>query len=121
MKIQINTDAHIHGREALATQVTETIEHCLQRFQNIITRVEVHLSDQNGDKSGQLDKRCVMEARLEGRQPIAATDEAPSMVQAVKGAVEKLSKLIDSQLGRASSNERSPVKPPFVNPSENGP
>jgi len=53
----------------------------------------------------------VMEARLEGRQPIAATDEALTMELAVRGAAEKLARLIDSQLGRAASSDRSPVKP----------
>ncbi len=33
--------------------------------------MEVHRSDENGSKSGQNDKRCVTEARLEGRQPVA--------------------------------------------------
>ena len=111
MKIQVNTDAHIEGREALTTQVGVTVEHALQRFQGHVTRVEVHLSDQNGGKSGQQDKRCVMEARLEGPQPIAATDEALTMELAVRGAAEKLARLIDSQLGRAASSDRSPVKP----------
>jgi ribosome-associated translation inhibitor RaiA len=111
MKIQVNTDVHIEGREALATQVSATVEHALQRFQDHVTRVEVHLSDQNGDKSGQHDKRCVMEARLEGRPPIAATGEAATLDQAVRVAADKLARLIDSQLGRVASTNRSPVKP----------
>lgn len=36
-----------------------------------ISRVEVHLSDEDGKKGGQNDKRCMMEARLDGRQPAA--------------------------------------------------
>jgi len=111
MKIQINTDANIQGHEALAAQVSATVEHVLKRFQDNVTRVEVHLSDQNGDKSGQHDKRCVIEARLEGRAPVAATDDAPTTDQAVRGAVEKLSRLIDTQLGRLASNQRSAIKP----------
>lgn len=111
MKIQVNTDAHIEGREALATQVGAIVEHVLRHFQDHVTRVEVHLSDQNADKSGQQDKRCVMEARLEGRQPIAANDVAATLDQAVRGAAEKLSRLIGSQLGRVASGDRSPVKP----------
>lgn len=111
MKIQINTDENIEGREALATRVAGTVEHAMQRFRNQVTRLEVHLSDQNGAKSGQRDKRCVMEARLEGRQPIAASDEAATLDQAVRGAADKLARLIDSQLGRAASSERSPDKP----------
>jgi len=111
MKIQINTDANIQGCEALAAQVTATVEHVLKRFQDHVTRVEVHLSDQNGDKSGQQDKRCVMEARLEGRLPVAATDAAATTDQAIRGAADKLSRLIDNQLGRAASSERSGLKP----------
>lgn len=111
MKIQVNTDGHIEGHEALVTHVDDTVQHALQRFRDHITRVEVHLSDQNGDKGGQQDKRCVMEARPEGRPPIAVTDDAPSLHQAVRGAADKLARAIDSQLGRAASSERSPVKP----------
>lgn len=111
MKIQVNTDVHVEGREALSVRVSAAVEHALQRFQDQVTRVEVHLSDQNGDKSGQQDKRCVMEARLEGRQPMAASDEAATLDQAVRGAADKLARLIDSQLGRVASSDRSPVKP----------
>ena len=111
MKIQVNTDSNIQGREALVAQVTATVEHALKRFHDHVTRVEVHLSDQNGKKGGQEDKRCVMEARLEGRLPVAATDEAATTDQAVRGAADKLSGLIDSQLGRIASSERSPLKP----------
>jgi ribosome-associated translation inhibitor RaiA len=112
MKIQVNTDAHIEGRDALSAWVNATVEHALQHVHDQVTRVEVHLSDQNGSKSSQKDKRCVMEARLEGRQPIAATNEAASLDQAVRGAADKLARLIDSQLGRVASSDRSPVKPP---------
>jgi ribosome-associated translation inhibitor RaiA len=111
MKIQVDTDAHIEGHEALAAHVRATAEHALKRFQEHLTRLEVHLSDQNGDKAGPHNMRCVMEARLEGRPPIAATDDAQTLHQAVRGAADKLAKLIDSQLGRAASQERSPVKP----------
>jgi ribosome-associated translation inhibitor RaiA len=111
MKIQVNSDIHIEGGEALSARVSAAVEHALRRLQDQVTRVEVHLSDQNGDKSGQRDKRCVMEARLEGRQPIAAADQAATLDQAVRGAAGKLARLIDSQLGRTASSDRSPVKP----------
>ena len=57
MKIQLNTDANIDGTEALAAQVRATVEHALAHFRAHITRVEVHLSDENGGKSGQHDHR----------------------------------------------------------------
>ncbi len=100
MKIQINTDVHIDGTEALAAQVRATVEQALERFSEHVTRVEVHLGDENGGKSGQQDQRCMMEARLQGRQPVAVTDHAPSLEQAVNGAAQKLVRLLDSTLGR---------------------
>ena len=45
MKIQLNTDAHIEGTEALAAKVNSIIKLALARFEDHITRIEVHLND----------------------------------------------------------------------------
>lgn len=107
MHIQINTDHNIAGREELAIHVKGVVEAALGRFSDRITRVEVHLSDQNGDKSGQDDKRCMVEARLEGRQPIAVTHQAASLDDAVEGAAEKLKRSLESTLGRLNDARRT--------------
>jgi ribosome-associated translation inhibitor RaiA len=108
MQVQINTDRNIEGREALADQVRGVVENALSRFSDHITRVEVHLSDENSDKKGGNDEmRCVMEARLEGRQPIAVTHQAATLDQAVDGAADKLTKLIESTLGRLRDHRES--------------
>jgi len=100
MQIQINTDSNIEGREKLAVHVKGVIEGSLSRFGGQITRVEVHLGDESGRKAGQGDKRCMMEARLEGHQPMAVTHIAPNLDQAIRGAVDKLEKTLESTLGR---------------------
>jgi ribosome-associated translation inhibitor RaiA len=100
MHIQVNTDHNIAGHEAFAAKVRGVIESTLSRFSSRVTRVEVHLSDENGSKPGQRDKRCMLEARLEGRQPMAVTHDADTLDQAVDGAAEKLDNLIESTLGR---------------------
>ncbi|MDY0222866.1 MAG: HPF/RaiA family ribosome-associated protein [Desulfobacterium sp.] len=100
MKIQINTDNNIAGHEELAEQAKATVEGTLGHLAEHITRVEVHLSDENSDKGGNHDKRCMMEARLEGHQPIAVSDEAESIGQAIDGAAEKLKRFLDHTLGR---------------------
>jgi len=69
MQIQINTDRNIESHEALVTQVSGVVDSALSRFSDHITRVEVHVSDENSHKSGQKDKRCMMEARLKGPLP----------------------------------------------------
>lgn len=100
MKIQINTDNHITGREELTEQAQATVESTLGHLAEHITRVEVHLSDENSDTGWGHDKRCLMEARLEGSRPIAVSDEAESIGQAIDGAAEKLKKSINHTLGR---------------------
>lgn len=100
MLIQVNTDNHISGREALSTRVEATVQSALSRFSDRITRVEVHLSDENGRKTGPDDKRCVLEARLEGRPPTAVTHMAATLDEAVSGAADKLTSSLDSTLGR---------------------
>jgi ribosome-associated translation inhibitor RaiA len=113
MYIQINTDHNIEGHQALNTQVSGVVESALSRFSDHITRVEVHLSDVNSNKKGgDDDMRCMMEARIKGRQPIAVTHQAATVDQAVDGAADKLVSLIESILGRQQHQERNRTDPP---------
>jgi ribosome-associated translation inhibitor RaiA len=100
MNIQINTDHNIQGNEALIAKFSSGIESELSRISDHITSVQVHLSDDNGDKKGKNDKRCMIEARLEGRQPIVAIDHAATLNQALYSAIDKLLSMIESILGR---------------------
>jgi hypothetical protein len=50
MKIQLNTDKNIEGTAGLESFVSERIKSGLKHFVENITRIEVHLSDQNADK-----------------------------------------------------------------------
>lgn len=100
MTIQFNTDNNITGREDLTAPLIALIAQELTRFSQHITRVEVHLSDENGPKTGLHDIRCMLEARLEGRQPIAVIYQANTNEQAVEGAVEKLKSSLKTIFGR---------------------
>ena len=100
MIIQFNTDNNIAGSERLNEYFTTTLSESLNRFSNQITRLEVHLTDENSNKEGQNDKRCMLEARLEGIQPIAVTSNADTIEQAVKGAVDKLKSSLDTVIGK---------------------
>jgi ribosome-associated translation inhibitor RaiA len=119
MQIQMNTDGNIEGHEALATQVSSVVESALNRLSDHITRVEVHLSDESSDKKvGNDDMRCLMEARLEGRQPISVTYQAATLAQAVDGAADKLTRLIESTLGRQRDQKSRRTDPPPPGPHE---
>ncbi|MEO7360923.1 MAG: HPF/RaiA family ribosome-associated protein [Gemmatimonadaceae bacterium] len=103
MLIQVNTDNHIPGHEELVKQVEEAVSKALLRFESQITRVEVHLSDENGNKGGADDKRCVLEARIEGHQPVVASHQAETLKQAYTGAATKLKTALTHTLGKLST------------------
>lgn len=107
MHIQVNTDSNIEGHEEFAIRVKRVVESVLSRVSDRITRVEVHLSDQNGDKNGQDEKRCMMEARLQGRQPTAVTHRAASVDDAVDGAANKLKRSLENTLERLNDLRRT--------------
>lgn len=104
MHIQINTDSNIEGNDALTQQIEALARDTLDRFNEQITRIEIHLSDENSDKkSGTGDNRCLLEARLAGLQPISVSDQAATLEQAVDGALKKLKRSLDSTLGRLNN------------------
>ncbi|MCK9281642.1 MAG: HPF/RaiA family ribosome-associated protein [Melioribacteraceae bacterium] len=100
MNIQINTGHNIQGNEVLIDKFSSTIKSALSRISEHITSVEVHLKDEDGEKNGKNDKRCMIEARLKGRQPIGVTDNAETLNEALDGAIDKLINMIESILGR---------------------
>jgi ribosome-associated translation inhibitor RaiA len=100
VQIQVNTDDNIEGGEELSARISTEIHTRLDRFSQHITRIEVHLSDENADKSAGSDKRCLIEARLEGRQPEVASDQAPTLEGAYSGAAKKLQRVLESTLGK---------------------
>jgi ribosome-associated translation inhibitor RaiA len=106
MQIQVSTDNHINGSDELNRQIRMTLEGVLERFIDRITRVEVHLSDTNSNaRSGSNDKRCVMEARIGGLQPVSVSDDGESVEQVVEGAADKLQKTVQRTLERLSQSK----------------
>ena len=102
MHIQINTDRGSEGHEALAAHVSGVVEEALSQISAHVTRVEVHLADEDGvhHRVGLNDMRCVMEARIEGYHPLAVTAHADSLHKSVVSAADKLARVIESTLDR---------------------
>jgi hypothetical protein len=108
MLIHITTDNHIQGRERLVKEVEASVEDSLGRFAPQLMRVEVHISDENGKKQGDADKRCKLEARLSGLAPVGVTGDGLNVAQAVAAALGKLNNLLDHKLGRLSEKKGRP-------------
>jgi len=104
MTIQLNSDNNLTLHETFRSQLITLLSEGLSRFSEKITRLEVHFSDENGQKDGLNDKQCKLEARLEGMKPIIVTNQANNHEQAVEGAIKKLKTSLDTTLGRLSNH-----------------
>jgi hypothetical protein len=51
MTIQVNTDNHIEGKEELINYISNLYSEKLSRFDAHVTRIEIHLSDENAGKA----------------------------------------------------------------------
>jgi hypothetical protein len=100
MHIEVSTDNSIDGSENLTSQIRDLVRHELANMEKHITRLEVHLSDSNADKTGPDDMHCMLEARIEGLQPTAVKETAATVEQATKGAAAKMKNALESILGK---------------------
>lgn len=104
MTIQLNSDNNLTLHDTFRSQLNTLLSEELSRFSEHITRLEVHLSDENSHKEGLNDKKCILEARLEGMKPIAVTNIANNHEQAVEGAIDKLKTSLTTIFGRLSNH-----------------
>ncbi|MES2817416.1 MAG: HPF/RaiA family ribosome-associated protein [Pseudomonadota bacterium] len=99
MQIQVNSH-QLHGSAELQAWVSAVMANRLERFAEFLTRLEVHLSDENAHKAGTDDKRCQIEARPKGHQPLSVSHKAGSLDLAVEGAADKMHKALEHLLGK---------------------
>ncbi len=100
MIIQYNTDNTINGDQRNQVFFTNLLAEELEKYNNDITRLEVHISDENGEKSGINDIRCLIEARLKNMKPIAVSANSNTIESAITGAISKLKVSVETILGR---------------------
>ncbi|MET1079759.1 MAG: HPF/RaiA family ribosome-associated protein [Pseudomonas sp.] len=99
MHVQVNSN-QIEGNARLQEWVGSAVMARLERFEELLTRVEVHISDENAQKSGPDDKRCQIEARPKGHQPLSVSHKAADLDLAVEGAAEKMRHALEHLMGR---------------------
>ncbi|BAO60365.1 ribosomal subunit interface protein [Pseudomonas fluorescens] len=89
--------------------VRSTVESTLERYEEDLTRVVVHLRDENGGKSGPDDMRCQLEARPKGHQPVSVTHKADTLEQALDGATVKLESALEHMFGKLRGKRAAAV------------
>jgi hypothetical protein len=106
MRVQINTDSSIEGTEDLAETVTSTVHAALDRYGDRLTRVEAHLSNEDGTTGeGRRGMRCLLEARPSGLDPVVVAGTGDTVERAAHDATQKMQSLLDSTFGRIDSRD----------------
>jgi len=101
MQIQVNTSSHVDGREGLIRKIEETVTSSMKRFAAKLTRVEIHITDEDSDKKSKGDDiRCKLEARPRGLDPITVSNQAATVDQAYKGAIDKAERALERAFGK---------------------
>ena len=88
MQIIFNTDHTISATEDFKAPMVASLSEKLKRYSHQITKIDVHLSDENGSKGGSNDKRCLLEAHLAGINAVVAKNHASSYDDALDGAID---------------------------------
>ncbi len=109
MEIQVRTDRNVTGAPELIAEVEREVIDGLHVFSDRITTVQVHLGDENGDKWGDADSRCMIEVRPNGHPPVAVTHHAATMDEAISGAARQMHARLESLFGRL--DDRHPGAP----------
>lgn len=99
MIVQVNA-GDIQSSPALTVHSTDAVASALRHVAEQVTRVEVHLHDDNSDKAAADDKRCMMEARIAGEKPLAVEYASDDLYKSITEAAGKLGRAVKSKIDK---------------------
>ncbi|MGE3181567.1 MAG: HPF/RaiA family ribosome-associated protein [Phycisphaerae bacterium] len=109
MQININSDNHIDMDERTLLFWQDEIGTALNRFESWVTRLEVHLTDENSEaKGGDDDIRCLIEARPKSHQPVSVDVRAATVEQALKEGIRTIERRLGSMADKSRTEKRKP-------------
>ncbi len=108
MQIQFNSDSSVMGTENVAERIEAQVREKLARFEDRLTRLEIHVRDENGAKGGADDKACMIEARIRGDKPIGVTEHAADVDTAARKAAGTLAQRLERVLGKENRHKHDP-------------
>ncbi|MEM1213343.1 MAG: HPF/RaiA family ribosome-associated protein [Planctomycetota bacterium] len=99
MKIQVNF-GDIDTSHALTEHVEDRVLNAFRHVEERVTRIEVHLRDDNAHKHGADDRRCTIEARIAGQQPLAVEATGEDLYAVIAQAADKAGRAVSHRLER---------------------
>lgn len=108
MQFQFNSDSSVMGTENVASRIEDMVREKLARFDERLTRVEVHVRDVNSAKHGSDDKECMIEARPRGAKPIGVHGKAAKVDDAARKAANMLTQRLERIFGKSERHAHDP-------------
>jgi hypothetical protein len=113
MQIQVRANHSVQTPASLEDWARRELGQALARFGDDLSSLEVHLEDTNAGRSSADHKRCTLEARLNGLEPVAVHHAAERLDDALRGACDKLLRSLDRTLARqrdATHRQRQSIR-----------
>ena len=107
MQVQFNSDSSVMGTDNVAQRIEDAVREKIARFEDKLTRIEIHVRDENGPKGGVNDKACTIEARPAGGRPIGVTEHADTVDAAARKAASTMAQRLERVLGKAKRNDHA--------------
>lgn len=89
--------------------ITRRMEFAVGHVKNLLRKLTVRVSDQNGPKGGD-DKRCKVVADLLPSGSVVVEDDAPELLMAVDRAADRLGHSVEREVGRQQSFNRQSTR-----------
>jgi len=104
MFVQISTDNRLVSDAEANARLEEKVRSKLKRFEGRLSDVEVHVTDANGAKGGDGDKKVTLEARMNGHTPVAVHADADRVETAVGLAADKAVRALEHAIGKEKAH-----------------
>ncbi|WP_341710877.1 HPF/RaiA family ribosome-associated protein [Erythrobacter sp.] len=108
MQVQFNSDSSVMGTDNVASRIEAKVRDKLARFEERLTRLEVHVHDEQRHTHGHDDKACTIEARPRGGRPIGVTEHGSTVDDAARRAATTLAQRLERHFGRGSRHGHDP-------------
>lgn len=95
MEILINSDNEVKMDQEGKDYFRAELQDSLKRFEDYVTRFEVYFSDETSNKDTPGDQKCVIEARIKGRNSEIVTSHASAQKAAFDASIDKIRTVLD--------------------------
>jgi ribosome-associated translation inhibitor RaiA len=104
MQFQFNSDSSVMGTDDVAERIEAQVREKLTRFEERLTRLEVHVHNEHHHTHGNDDKGCTIEARPRGGKPIGVTEHGSSVDAAARKAASTMAQRLTRLFGKEAKH-----------------